>query len=174
MKGRIYLILFFCMAIAISCIGYNAFRNNKKVAYIASNKVFDDFLLKKELEADLKKVQLYKQTYLDSLKLKIQTISVKEGSRTKEDLLLMDELKKMYLLKENNFNQESEYLFQEYNDKIWKQLNQYIEDFGKEFKYDYLFGTSGQGNLMYAGETENVTAIVTKYVNEKYAGKQKH
>ncbi len=173
MNKKITILLFTLLFFAIAWLVYKNSVSNKKMAYISSNKIFEEFAYKKELESDLKKIQMVKQGYLDSLKLKIQTLSIKEKNVVKDDIIKLDELKKMYLLKENQFNQESEYLFQEYNDKIWKQLNQFIEDFGKENKYDYLFGTSGQGNIMYASQNEDVTEPVLKYVNEKYLGKIK-
>lgn len=154
--------------VALVILGFYVGKNTRKLGYVNVSKVFEVFELKKKLEADLNKVQLAKQSYLDSIKLKVQTLSL-SASLNKD----VEELKKVYLLKENQFIKEQEASFQEYNEQIWKQLNQYIEDFGKDNKYDYLFGTTGQGNLMYANQQDDVTDLVIKYVNTKYYGKTK-
>ncbi|MCE3226351.1 MAG: outer rane chaperone Skp (OmpH) [Bacteroidetes bacterium] len=170
MKKGLNIFLFVIVVAAVLILGYKSYTGSKKLGFITTNKVFDEFVLKKELEGDLKKINLAKQSYLDSLKLKIQSMAITSGSNN-ENALRIEEFKKMYLLKEEQFNAENEALFQQYNDKIWKQLNQYVEDYAKENGYDYLFGASGQGNLMYASETDDVTDDVLKYVNLKYSGK---
>lgn len=78
----------------------------------------------------------------------------------------------MYLIKENQFNQENQGLFDQYNEQIWKQLNQYIEDYGRDNGYDYLLGASGQGAIMYANEAQDLTKEIIFYVNNKYSGKK--
>ncbi|MBA3682858.1 MAG: OmpH family outer membrane protein [Bacteroidetes bacterium] len=161
--------LIILLVIAVAFIFYLNSKNNKKMGFITTAKVFDEFALKKELEVDLKKIQLTKQAFLDSIKLKVQTMALKSNDALDPEI---NEYKKLYLIKEKQFNDESEELFQQYNDKIWKQLNQYIEDFGKEYKFDYVFGSAGQGNIMYASSGENLTDEVIKYVNGKYTGKK--
>ncbi len=168
MLTKIKTLVLILLAAAVVVLFYTTFRSHKKLGYIATAKVFDEFSLKKEMENDLKKVQTSRQAYLDSLKLIVQTLA---GGAAKDNDSKISEYKKMYLIKEEQFNQENESVLRSYNDKVWKQLNQYVEDFGKENGYDYLFGTSGQGNLMYAAEGDNVTDAVIDYINKKYNGK---
>lgn len=170
MLEKIKTIVLFVILAFVGVLTYAAFTKSKKLGYISTAKVFEEFSLKKEMESDLKKIQITKQAYLDSLKLIIQTMSVNAENKKSGDLKAED-YKKIYLLKEDQFNRENEEVLRNYNDKVWKQLNQYVEDFGKENGYDYLFGTSGQGNLMYAEEGDNVTEKVITYINEKYKGK---
>jgi outer membrane protein len=146
------------------------YTRTKKIGFVTTLKVFEEFTLKKELEGDYKKVQIIKQTYLDSIKLNIQSLAVTSKQVDKEEKIA--DYKKVYLLKENQFNQENEALYQQYNEQIWKQLNQFIEDFGKENGYDYLLGASGQGSIMYANEKEDLTKQIIDYVNTKYSGKK--
>ena len=66
-----------------------------------------------------------------------------------------------------------EVMAKQYTDQIWEQLNQYIKDFGTQHKYKFIFGSRGDGNLMYAEEQDNITSEVLTYVNERYQGKGK-
>lgn len=172
MKSKL---IYGCVTLLIlsSCqLWYMHFKERKKTGYVTTLKVFEEFLLKKELENDYKKIQVAKQSCLDSIKLRIQTLSQNLGTKTPNREESIEISKRAYLLKEKQFNEENDQLYQQYNEQIWKQLNQFIEDFGKENNYDYLFGASGQGNIMYARETEDLTKQITDYVNTKYLGKK--
>lgn len=173
MKSKIVNLYILVTALAIPALFMMSFKNTKKVGYITTLKVFEEFKLKKELESEFKKVQIARQTYLDSLKLNLQSLGMRlEKNHDNETIVRFDEAKKMYLMKERQFTEENENVYNSYTEQIWKQLNQYMEDYGKENKYDYLFGASGQGNIMYASEGEDVTKEIIEYVNNKYVGKK--
>jgi len=59
----------------------------------------------------------------------------------------------------------------QYDKEILAQLNQYVRDFGAKNNYEYIFGNDGNGSLMYAQESNDLTRQVTEYINQKYAGK---
>ncbi|MBL7930625.1 MAG: OmpH family outer membrane protein [Bacteroidia bacterium] len=168
-KGIKTAVLFICIALSVFfCFAYS--KSEKKIGYVTTAKVFDGFKLKKELEGKYKRVQIARQTFLDSLKLNIQEIALKSTS-TKSENERLNELRKVYLLKEEQVNKENQRLYDEYNEQIWKQLNQYMADFGKENNYDYVLGASGQGSIMYAKESNDATTAMIEYVNKKYNGK---
>jgi outer membrane protein len=171
MKNKIF---YGYLALSLGLIGtlfYLRSKETKKIGYVTTLKVFEEFALKKELEQDYQKVQIARQTYLDSIKLNVQTLSVQESKDAIREEKI-NHLKKAYLLKEDQFDKENENLYSQYNEQIWNQLNQYVQDFGKEQGYDYLLGASGQGSIMYAKENEDVTKEVIEYVNNKYRGKK--
>lgn len=144
--------------------------SNKKVAYVNTYQLYEQFKLKKELEEKLKKTQLSRQVILDSIKSKIQLIGI---NKELSDQMLADkiqELRQTYFLKEKQFSQENETQAQQYTDQVWEQLNQYIKDFGKENNYKYIFGANGQGSIMYADEGEDISKEMIEYVNNKYQG----
>jgi outer membrane protein len=62
-------------------------------------------------------------------------------------------------------------MMEEYSDEIWKQINHYIKEYGKDKHYDFIYGATGTGSLMYADSTLDLTVPLVKYINEKYAGK---
>lgn len=146
---------------------------NRKIAYVSTYQVYEQFKLKKELEEKLNKTQLSRQVILDSLKAKMQfTISNNLLSESEKSLKI-NEIKENYYLKEKQFNQENESQSQQYTAQIWEQLNQYMKEYGKEEGYTYILGASGQGNIMYADEAEDISKQVIEFVNKKYDGKTK-
>jgi len=146
--------------------------NRLKVAYVNTYSVYNDFKLKKELEEKLNKTQLTRKVLLDSLRVKIQMASLDKSKYGEKDFFLrMEEQKQAYFAKEKQYTEDNAAQAQKYTDEVWKQLNQYIKEFGAENGYDYIIGANGEGNLMFAKEKHDISKDVIKYVNEKYQGK---
>jgi len=55
---------------------------------------------------------------------------------------------------------------------IWKRLNPYIAEYGKEKGYAYIYGANGTGNVLYADEGEDITDELIEYVNKRYHDKK--
>lgn len=146
--------------------------NQIKVAYVNTYTVYNDFKLKKELEAKLDKTVLTRKVLLDSLRMKIQMASL--DSKKMEDpnyYSLIQKQQESYYLKEKQYSEDNTAQAQKYTDEVWKQLNQYIKEYGAENGYDYIIGTTGEGNLMYAKEKHDISKDLVEFVNGKYQGK---
>lgn len=155
-------------AVAFS-VGWSV-HSSKKIAYINTTSLYDSFKLKKELEDKYKKVQLARQNLLDSIKFKIQYISIKGSAITEQEKMQVNELQRSYLYKEKEFNEENAATAQQYSDQIWKQINQYVDDYGKARHYDMILGATGQGNIMFAKQEDDITKEVSDYINRRYSG----
>lgn len=153
--------------LAIIFLGIYTVRNTKKTAYINTAEVFNAFKMTKEIDADVKKVEETKQNILDSIAGKIKAIN---AGVTKTDDATFNFLKNEFLTKRNRFADEIAGLKQASIEKVWKQINQYLLEYGKENNYDVIMGATGQGSLMYANENINITKEVTEYINKKYEG----
>ena len=55
-----------------------------------------------------------------------------------------------------------------YTSDIWKHINEGIAEFGKAEGYDFIFGASGNGGIMYADEANDITDRVVTYINLRY------
>jgi outer membrane protein len=144
-----------------------------KTGYVLSQRVFNEFKLKKDLEKKLAVYQKKQQKELDSLKLEVQLKyselrqkKVRQGTEISE----YTQKEQQFLLKEKQTVEEYETLSDQYTQQIWKQVNQYIKEYGQEKSYKYIFGAKGEGDLMYAEERENITDEVLNYINAKYEG----
>lgn len=165
-KWILPLVVIACVAF---CIAWTA-GHSKKVAYVNTTLLYDGFKLKKELEEKYSKVQLARQNLLDSIKFRIQYISVKGAAITEQEKIQVNELQRSYLYKEKEFADDNDATARQYSDQIWKQINQYMDDYGKKYGYDLILGATGQGNIMFAKQEDDITKDVSEYINRRYSG----
>ncbi|MCG3167825.1 MAG: hypothetical protein POELPBGB_03620 [Bacteroidia bacterium] len=167
--------LSFVLALAGVVVAAWLYVSQPKSAYVELDKVFDAFELKKELEADLEKIGKIKLGQVDSLKLVMESMQrdmSASGKKDSETIKKYQQEAYEVAYKKQQVEENIEILKQEYNDRIWKQLNQYLRDYGHENKYEFLFGASGSGSIMYAKKENNMTDEVIIYVNKRYQGKK--
>jgi outer membrane protein len=126
----------------------------EKKAYILNQQVFNEFKGKQELELQLSALQKTHKAWLDSVSARIQN----------GDNALIN----VYQENAANFQLEENELSEKYTADIWQKINEYIAAYGKEKGYDFIFGASGNGSLMYASDANNVTKEVITYVNSRY------
>jgi outer membrane protein len=146
--------------------------NNRpeKQAYVDTIKVFNEFGMKKTLEKKMKKALEQDRVMLDSLKLHLQTIyndSLIDGNKR---FIAVRETQSKIEQKAYQASQNEIALTDQYNTQIWKQLNQYLKDFGATKELDFMYGTSGQGNILFATEKYDLTEECIEYTNNKYLG----
>jgi len=148
-------------------------KQKNKIAYIDNARLFNEFLLKKELEEDLSKREIRWKAQLDSMRVQINFLGNKiESEKVSKEVAEQFEItRQQYLAKEEQFRNDNEKTARQFNEQIWKQLNTYVKAFAKEKEYDMVLGTSGEGNLMYADEKYDVTEEAIVFVNQKYKGK---
>lgn len=144
-----------------------------ETAYIDVAKVYNEFDMKNELEANLLRVTNERDAILDSMKISMQAVDNKYSLKKKindKDMLEWQHLKYKYQTMEQEFLESNSSMRQRYSEQIWKQLNQYISDYGENHKYGYIYGANGNGTLMYAKEKNDITGEVIEYVNKRYKG----
>ena len=126
----------------------------EKSAFIINQQLFNAFEGKIELENRLKYLEEANKKTLDSL-LRLpadgNNMFLYEEERRKLDLKVQE-------------------LSAKYTADIWKRINEYVSAYGEEHGYDFIFGASGDGSLMYAREGCDITDEVIGYVNRKYNG----
>jgi outer membrane protein len=142
------------------------FKEKSKTVYILTDRVFAEYKGTNEVRKKIKATEEKQKSILDSLYMEIQT-SQKAGKMAEEKMKKDQQIyQKLY----SGFAASDEKQKQQYNAEIWKQINQYLEEYGKEKNYDYVLGASGNGNIMFANSTLNVTDEVIQYINKKYNG----
>lgn len=149
--------------------------SKEKTGFIDATKVFAEFPMKKELETELKSTEKTRTMILDSLKLnlKLQYDALQgEKNPNKESIAKYRETEQQYFLKERQFGEENQNMSEQYTAQVWQQLNQYIQEYGEQNGYDYIYGVTGDGNLMYAKKGNDVTTEVLEFVNSRYNGKK--
>ncbi len=142
--------------------------NKTQTVYVDNMELFSSFKMKAELEKKYKEVETLRKNILDSL---YSEIRIMNESSLKKDPNVLNDLKREFLIKKETFDKENTETMNQYNEQIWNQINEYTKQFGKEKKYEFILGANGQGVLMYAIDTKNVTKELTEYINQKYSGK---
>lgn len=117
--------------------------------YIENHRVFDGFAGKKYLEGKLKAIKAKNQARLDSLQ------------KTMPASWLQAEMERVAL--------EEHELAARYDADIWKEINRLVSVFGEERGYDYVFGASGSGSLMYSAKGNDITEEVVTFINARYS-----
>jgi outer membrane protein len=167
MKKKNSIILYTLLVGIIVFLVYRSFEKDK-VVYVDNVELFAGFKMKLELEKKYKEVESVRKSILDSIyneiKIKVELNNVSDNEQ-------LNLLKKEFLMKKELFEKENSETMTEYNRQIWNQLNEYTKQYGEESGYDYILGANGQGVLMYAKPTKNVTKELLDYSNKKYNGK---
>lgn len=144
------------LVISLSVTAYIALQTKpSKSGYVINQKIFEEFNGKKHLEASLKDLRAKHKKHLDSL-MDLITVS----DRGNVQAVYGETLKA--------FASEEQELSNRYTTAIWKQINQYITDYGNKNGYSFIYGASGDGSLMFAHEGGDITPEVITFINAKY------
>ena len=158
---------------SLSALVISLIEMDKKPVYINIGKVYEEFLLSKELNKDLDKIQRSRKEVLDTLYENITRMKVELKAQKKMEataIKKLEDLQQEYMYKEEQFQKENEITSNEYYTKIMNQLNEYVAEYGKKNNCAILLGANGQGNIMYADDSGDLTKEVTDYINSRYNG----
>lgn len=158
MLSKLYLGIFF--AIILSSCTQSVSKGN--IVYMDSFKVFEEFQMKKDYDVKLESDLKNEIAQLDSLSKSI------ENKSKSLDTLGLYKLRTEYYFIEQNYNNKFQELSQQYTREVNSRLNEYVKDYSKKHSYDFVLGNSGQGTIMYADSSKNITESLIKYINEVY------
>lgn len=163
--------------IIIAIVGYlvfDHFSKNEKTGYIIVQDVYNQFALKKDMQMRYGKSHDARKRILDSMAVNIKVLGERIDMEKGKDTSDIREfrMKRMeYYERGKQLNEDDSAQLKQCDNEILSQLNQYIKDYGRENHYQYIFG-NGNSGLVTADDSKNITAQVTEYVNERYAGKK--
>jgi len=171
MVKKIILGSLFFSSIIISITALYFSNQKSTVAYIRLQEVYDNFTYKKKLQEKLESISNVHEHKLDSLKVmlnaKRNVLRIKQNDKLNEEANLLNE--RIHIL-EKKFYERSQAITDDFTEKILKQLNQYISDFGDMSDYDIIIGASGEGNIMYGRNKLDLTTDIIEYINGRYEG----
>jgi outer membrane protein len=161
------------IALGLTIVAYFSFNRKASMPYVNISEIYNDFEMKKELEKQLENVQQKRSFFLDSLAVQIKAMipSVESGNNPGLRLKL-EQSQREYMLHQKQFEEDNAGAAQKYQEQIWKQLNQYVTDYGDDRGFDYILGADGTGSVMYARKANNITDDVKQYINSRYKGKK--
>jgi|SRR3954469_11510730 outer membrane protein len=170
--NRLIIIILLLIVIAFGAREYNNYKHQYKIAYVELGALYDSFTFKKELETKLINIKQTRANILDSIKLQLKVMMTTLKTTDEKGKMLFEAQRQNYFEKEKTFSEDNEALTRQFSSEVMKQMNQYVQEYGKEHGYTYILGADGSGNIMFADTKENVTTEVLAYLNDKYKGKK--
>lgn len=149
-------------------LGYFWFRQ-PEMAYFDYNTVYNNCALKQSLEKDLLKVTSVRKSELDSLQLQLTFLSqeLESGVANNTKLQEFENMKQRFLTIKDRYEQENIQLKETYFNQIRQEINDKSKLYAEREGYAYLFSASGDGSLMYAAKSEDVTADFQAYIDQR-------
>lgn len=147
---------------------------SNRIAFVNLSQVYTEFTMKKELETKLTNVQQSRKRILDSMGVQLNLLSMRlQGAKLNaDDPLQLDFQRRQeeYAYQQQNFESDNQAMTDQYTAQIWKQINQYVQDYAKANNYEFILGGDGSGSLMYGEASRDITKEVNVYINQRYKG----
>lgn len=174
-KIKIALVLGCLVVMVMATLALTTGKEKNTIAYIHNQEVYAEFGLTKDLQNEYNKTFNQRKAILDSMEARISGLAKKvelENGRNKEDLDRVTVLQEEFVVRKRQLEQENQVLNQKYQAQILDQMNEYLEMFGQEKELKLLFGANGNGEIMYADPSVDMTKEAIVYINHQYAGKK--
>jgi outer membrane protein len=140
-------------------LNYN--RSHPKIGYVDTAFLFSKFKMTHEMELRLKQMN---ESQEGQLKIQLNNIN---NTNSKIDSVAVSQKYQVEAQKIQNSNKE---IAVQYNEQIWKQLNQYVKEYGEMNHFTVLLGANGAGSVMAADSTLDQTNMILAYANKRYEG----
>jgi outer membrane protein len=174
MKSKTGLSLYLSLLAVIIAAGACFFmmRHERKIGFVLVSDVFDGFEMKKEMEKKYTTAKNARKRILDSLQVDLSVLSgrLRMQKPGAEDKVLFENKRMEYDRKQQLFEEDNAFMSKQLDEQIIKQLNQYMADFGKEKKYDIIYGNTTNGSIMYGTDELNITKEAITFINNSYLG----
>lgn len=141
---------------------FQFFRQNTKVVYIDSAKLFEGFAMTKEMKRVGEKEFNSRKSKLDTLYSVLQNSSITAISK--------EQVMQDFVRRKEEFEKFNRSYPQEQTSKIWLRIKSYTSEFSKDKKYQLVIGSDNQQTVLFADEKIDVTDELLTYLNKKYEG----
>lgn len=171
----------FAVFLAIGSIAFSIYNYQGKpsIAYVNNERILAGYKGLVETKAMYDKKMGNWQANLDTLskefKSDISVYQQQSGKMTSKERALKEEIlrrKEQDLVNyKSALEQKAREEEAEMTAGVINQINSFIVEYGKGKGYDYIFGVTDTGNILFAKEGDDITEDVLAYLNDKYKGK---
>lgn len=167
------------IALIVSLLSLFYQQNSSKQVYVDVNKLLDGYKRTKVVRSEFKKKADVLKSNVDSLvgdwQKELKLYEKERTKYTKKELQLKQELLGNKQQQINNYQQAIQKQIQEEDKKatqtVINDINDYVKEYGKKKGYKIIFGAGGNGNIMYADKSADLTEEVLNGLNAEYEGK---
>ena len=171
------------VAVIVSAVACNKTPDAKefKTAYIDTQKLMEDYTEAKELDEKYKTKGevMGRELEVAAKKLKAEMASFQQNAMAKGQAWAQQKGAELQQ-RDQQLGYAQQGMLQQLQqesgkelDSIVKQVKVFIKDYGKQKGYDYIYGTGDAATVLYAKDSYDITAEITKALNEKYESKAK-
>lgn len=161
-----------CMCLAAGSVIIYHFCFVPRLAYIDIPKVFNGFNMKSEMQKKFDRTENMRKSIIDSLSMELQVLSNRVKAHPKDPDVVneFDRKRQYFFTMKNRAEEDNAALSAQYDKQILEQMSAYIMEYGKGKNYDFIYGSSGNGVLMFANEQYNISDDIILFINDKYNG----
>jgi len=134
--------------------------DDKPIKFVSMALIFQESDLKKANEKKLSAFEEESNAQLLKLDEEIKQKEI-EGAAASEIAYLRTQLQDT----REKLSEEYQNRSQKYQEEVWGVINRSVERYGKEHHYKFILGATGNGALMYADESEDITKEIIAYIN---------
>lgn len=144
-----------------------------KDVVIDVEEVFNEFLMKQELEQKAKSIEQVQKVVVDSLEHQLAQLELSYNQAKDEDKEMIEtrfnQLGAYYQQRTETMEEQLVLAVNNFDEQIWNQLNAYLVDYGKEKGVQIIFGRY-QKSIMYQTDEVDKTREAILFVNNRYKG----
>ena len=167
------------LALVLSSFAFYNTLNSSSQVYVDVNKLMEGYKRTKVSNAEFEKKAILMKSKVDTLvanwQKELQSYEKERVSLSPKELKLKQELLGNKQQQINGYQESIQKQIREENKKVTQtvinDINDYIKVYGKKHGYKIIFGANGQGNIMYADESTDLTDEILKGLNEEYSKK---
>jgi outer membrane protein len=164
------------VALATAIFSLFKSQQNAALVYVDVNKLLEGYKKTAVVRAEFQEKTAVLRANVDSLLVdwqkELKAYEKERSKMSKKELALQQELLGNKQQQVNNYQQAIQKQLHSEDQKttqtVVNDINAYVKEYGKKHRYKIIFGASGGGNIMYAGEGTNLTAEVLEGLNATY------
>ncbi len=138
------------------------FKSNKEIVYVDNVKLFDGFIMTKEMKRAGEKEFNSRKSVLDNLYSDLQSPAISASEKK--------QLMQQFIQGKEELEQFNQVFGSEQTAKIWSRIKSYTAEFSKDKNYQLIIGSDNKQTVLFADDKIDVTNELLTYLNKKYEG----
>jgi outer membrane protein len=138
------------------------FKSNKEIVYVDNVKLFDGFIMTKEMKRAGEKEFNSRKSVLDNLYSDLQSPAISASEKK--------QLMQQFIQGKEELEQFNQVFGSEQTAKIWSRIKSYTAKFSKDKNYQLVIGSDNKQTVLFADDKIDVTNELLTYLNKKYEG----
>lgn len=167
------------VAVLLSAVAVYVAKSGSDLVYVDVNKLIEGYKRTKDAKTEFEKKTKDMKVNLDSMmsnwQKELKNYEKERAALSPKELQLKQELLGTKQQQINAYQESLQKQAMEEEKKMTQtvvnDINDYIKEYGKAHGYKMIFGASGTGNIMYAGEGTDLTSDVLIGLNKEYEKK---